>query len=88
MMKVRVILLSWLHFKWYDVCITGLSCNEGELIIDNQSREHKVVAGGLQLCFGGSFINICHTFNSNEIWKENEASVACRQLGYGGIMTT
>ena len=60
--------------------VAAQACEERDIRITNQkvntSGNTFTIAGGLQICVGSQWGTVCQNK-----WSENNAIVACRQLG-------
>ena len=59
-------------------CIVEPACSQPLRIIGNDPGQGK-----LEICGGGNWTSICRQY-----WDCNDAKVACRQLGFTGIIGT
>ena len=54
-------------------------CNDGDVRLQGLGSVQETGGGPVQVCYNNQWGYIC-TYSYN--WREQEASVTCRQLGY------
>ena len=57
--------------------LEGIPCSNGEVRLAGGLTESQ---GRVEICYNNQWGTICHDF-----WGNNEATVACRRLGYATV---
>jgi len=74
---MKPLLLLW---TLYECLVSALACQESDIRITNENVTTKgeayIIAGGLQMCVDNEWATVCQNG-----WDDNDATVACRQLG-------
>ena len=62
---------------YQDSSYPAIACEQDDIRLENGQNKFE---GRVEVCDGGYWKTVC-----SDIWEDEEASVACRQIGFAGI---